>query len=199
MKNLSPIMKVHLGLMVVLLLFSFVGALVMFIGAGFNLDAYPAGTGTLVRLYGLVNLINALALGCGIVYLANGYAKRVAVYYKFFLLLVLVSSLLHIYLPGCASNIGSGRALFPLCQVIMALKVAVLALLVFAPDLGEQRTRILFFILVALDILYVLCVGDTDAFRAYRVISIMSKVAFDMTILLAILGKYADKDRRGTK
>lgn len=199
MQNLSKISKFQLTLMAVLLMFSLISAVLLFIGVGLDLSAAPEGTRGVISLYGIINLVDVVALACGIMYILNRYAKRVAMFYQAFLFLVLAQTLLHIYASGISSVIGLTGSIIPLTQVLMAVKVGILVLLVFAKDLGEKRTLVLVGIMMMLDVVCAVLTVNTTGVFFYRFITILSRLSFDVTILLSVLGKYADKERRGSR
>ena len=199
-KKLSPLMICDLVLMVLLLVFSLVCVVMIFGGLKPAPPQYSDSEKTAWYVYGAVNLVNLLALACGIVYICKGYSKQAAGYYKAFMFLLAVASIPNIIVNILISQ-GSSAILqsLPLSIAIMVFKAAILLLLVFWKDLGRRNTWILFFVLLILDIIYGFLFGDISGIRAFRVVTILSRLVTDGTIAIAIYGKFADKVRRGRK
>lgn len=198
-RNMSPVMKFHLGLSVALVVASLLGAILFLIGIGYDISDASAPVRHAAHLYALIQLINAVALGCSIIYLSSGYSKRAAIYYRYFLILLITVSLLHMITAGFVGAGNVGGPLVAFSQIIVAARIFVLCMLTFVPDLGKRNSWILFGLLVAFDLAYVLFFGSDGGIVVYRLFSTLSKLALDGTIGLAIRGKYADKAARGTR
>ena len=190
-KKFTPFILTHLVLMSVLAIMSIVGT-VQYFGAA------AAHTGSM-RTFGImiacVQIVNAIALAFGLIYLLRGYEKRVALYYKLFLASMVVACTL-----ACAANaLVSG---FTISILFMTLKIIVLLVLIIVKDIGERNTWILFMIMVAIDLVLgsgFLFPANLPGMTLYKSISALSRLLIDGTIGLAIRGKYADKASRGTK
>ena len=190
-KKLSPIQIFHLALMVLLFAFSIYSFFVLL-----GLAAGASGTDSLLyTLYGAYQATNAIAICCGVLYLLKGYGKGASRYYKAFLLLVLAGTIVGtVTLALAAGELGNA-----LPSIIMLTgKTIALIVLAFGNDLGKRNTWIAFGIIVALDVLLVFSLSN-NALPAQRIIGALSRLVLDGTIGLAIRGKYADKDARGTK
>lgn len=81
---------------------------------------------------------------------------------------------------------------------VLVVKTIALLVLVFVKDLGKRNTWIVFCILIFVDLVGGLSYLG-DAVVAQRLIATLSRLTMDGSIGLAIRGKYADKDARGTK
>ena len=199
-KKLSPLMICDLVLMVLLLAFSLV-CVVMILG---GLKPAPAQYTAPEKLgwtfYGIVNVVNLLALACGIIYICKGYSKQAAGFYKAFMFFLALASVPNIIVNVLLSQ-GANAILqsLPLSIAIMVFKAAILLIFVFWKDLGRRNTWIFFAVLLILDIIYGFLFSDISGIRAFRVVTILSRLVTDGTIAVAIYGKFADKVRRGRK
>ena len=211
-KKLSPLAIAHLVLMGALLLLnlSMIGLLLWdpaLQGAASDRSLLLNTAFSLV-LY----LANCLALGCGMLYTLRGYTKNAAVYYRTFLLLTAVSSLLYAVSTACyrsslepfdpAGTVSAGQYVVGLLLrsfPLMMAKAALLFILVLAPDLGRRYAWIAFGLLLALDLLFsLLSMGSVDL-ALILLLGVFTRLAMDGTVWLAIRGKYVDKERRGTQ
>lgn len=158
------------------------------------LISYFTGTAAPKTLDVLLHISNILALVSGMIYLWKGYSKSAAIYYKVFMLLTAVSSILlsTAFITGLGFNVGSA---------LLFVEFAILLLLTFAKDLGKRNTWILFGALVALTLVYGIVYLPRYFNYQFLVVltTILSKLVLLGTIAFAIRGKYADKDARGTK
>ena len=88
-------------------------------------------------------------------------------------------------------------------QIILhAIKIVLLLLLAFKKDLGRDKTWIIFYMVVAVDIaalVVMLIIMATGRFDFGSIIGVIAALVADATLGLAIQGKYADKASRGTK
>ena len=134
----------------------------------------------------LISLINILSLVCGIVYLLKGYSKDAAIFYKAFIVLAALYTS-----STVLTSLTSGVYYKAVLHVI---KVIIMLILVFGKNLGKRNTWILFSAIVLADVAVLL----TSLHNPAGIISQASQLLMDGTIGLAIRGKYADKDARGT-
>ena len=188
-KKLSPLMIAHLALMAVLACASLV-SIVVILAKGASAD-FRLYYGSFSAGIHIASILNIAALGCGMIYLLQGYSKKAAGCYKAFLALTAVFSVFNIYSSFVLRGIG-------LHVILLAVKVILLLLLAFGKDLGKRKTWIIFFLIVGIDV-FVMFTGKTQSVLAYRIVAYLSKLLMDGTIGLAIRGKYADKDARGTR
>lgn len=185
-KKLSVPAICHLILMAVLCVLSITSAVIVFSGntpSGFEVNQ------TTVMFYAVTHVINAVALGCGILYMLKGSGKNVAPLYKTFILLVTLGVVLR--LIGTLIDPGFGLRPALMIAVILALIV-----LTFVKNLGKQTTWIVFYILLALEIVLAIVTFDKA--------EVLSSIAGNLTRLvlagsigIAIHAKYADKAARG--
>ena len=156
--------------------------------------------GGYISIFAIFNLVNALAFICGIIYAWKGYTKQAAGYYKAFILLTMLAAVVLAVLNYMNQGFGTGT-------VLMIIRIIILAVLAFGKDLGKKRTWMLFWVLVAVDFLYSIisymfpgALDVTDnVMTVFRMESLFSRLIMDVTIALAIRGKYVDKEARGTK
>ncbi|MBR2067408.1 MAG: hypothetical protein IJ875_04010 [Solobacterium sp.] len=188
MKN-NQFMKLHLGLMCLLCLISIISAGIIFTGnipAGFDTSAPQFQT--TVTLYGLGHVLNAIALACGIYYIFKGSGKDVAMWYKAFVILVTLSFTLRLF----------GRMIHPglgLVAVLMLVIVILLLVLSFMKNLGEQRSWILYYALLALVFVVEVITFDTREVLS-SLVGNATRLVLIGTIGLALRDKYMDKAAR---
>ena len=86
--------------------------------------------------------------------------------------------------------------------ILYAIKIILLLLLAYKKDLGREKTWIIFYMVVAVDIaalVVMLIIIATGSFDFGSIIGVIAALVADATLWLAIHGKYADKASRGTK
>ena len=139
-----------------------------------------------------MHIANMCALICCIFYAWKGYKKEVAAYYKAFLLLAMVACILAITASVLFENVMPGI-------IFMGLKVLLLLILAFLKNMGKLNTLMIFFIMLLVDVIYAFIGVVPDGYMMLRVISVIANLLINATILLAIRGKYADKEERGAE
>ena len=198
MRKLTPLMTIHMILMIALVFFHLASTVVNIGVIGFSAEEINNTGRTIIRLRGFFNIINVAALVFGILYVWNQYSKSAARYYKAFLLLHIIQTLLLIGLDATSAttlDYFSAGAL-----ALLGMKVLFLMIVLFWRDFGESNTWKLFFILLVFDVAgSVLTIVSSTGSLAFRIGSSVSRLVLDGTIALAINGKYADKARRGTE
>jgi len=198
MRKLSPLMIVHLILMVALVGFHIVSTVQNIGVIGYSAEEINNTGRTIIRLRGVFDIANIVALVFGILYVLNQYSKNAARYYKAFLLLHIIQTLLLIGLDASSAktlDYFSAGAL-----ALLGMKVLFLLIVLFWKDFGESNTWKLFFILLFFDIAgSVLTIASSTGSLAFRIGGSISRLVLDGTIALAINGKYTDKARRGTE
>lgn len=196
----TALMFCHLAVMVLLMMVSIY--LVFSIVSGIvapQFRVYYDTFGSYIGIFAIWNFVNALALICGIIYLRRGYTKAAANYYKAFILLLMLASVVLAVLNYINQGLGSGT-------IMMLIKIIILAVLTFGRDLGKTKTWLLFTVLVILDILFgivsYMYPGSVEMtandLTGIRLAVLFSRLIMDLTIAFAIRGKYEDKDARGT-
>ena len=178
-QKLNSIMIIHMIMMVsiivvnVVVLMMYASQLKTWFGS-FSIGVY------------LISLINILSLVCGIVYLLKGYSKDAAIFYKAFIVLAAL------YTTSTVLTSLISNAYYK--AILHVIKVIIMLILVFGKNLGKRNTWILFCAMVIADVIVLLLSLRVPA----GIISQASQLLMDGTIGLAIRGKYADKDARGT-
>ncbi|MBQ6782362.1 MAG: hypothetical protein IJP62_14225 [Treponema sp.] len=195
MKKFSPFVICHLILMAVLFLAACF-AMSMYAG-GFKLAVEGRGL-TEVLLSGFTLLLILVLLAIGMLYLFNEYSKRAAIYYKVFLVLLLCVTTIAILLDVCFTELN---ALLIGKNIFYGAKIIVLFVLAFWKNLGKKKTVTLAFMLLAFDILaavlWLIHLASTGF--DFNIMGAVSAIVADVTVLLAVKGKYADKAERGSK
>ena len=194
MKKFSPIMIIHLTLMVLLVLLSLISAALVLTGTGID---SPDTMKNSMYLYGAENILTAAALVCGIIYLMKGYSKGAAGYYQAFFMLAFAAWLFSLWLT-IQTNAFLHYHLIAVSLTLSIVWAIAVLILAIGLNLGKRNTWILFIILLAADCIMPFLFPEASYFIQVRVVSIISKLALDVTIGLAIKGKYEDKERRGT-
>ena len=206
--KMTPLMICHLVLMVLFGL-SHIALLVLTVPALINGSLFEEDAQTL-RSYGIItagmSITSIAAICAGILYLVKGYRKAAAGFYKAFMVLAAISTV--VFLAGTlftvsayrldGSDTGSADPLYIAGACIMAIKCILLCVLAFAKDLGKKLTWMLFCVLLALDLVYGCFFISPNSLIAMRIIFVMSRLLLDGTIGLAIKGKYDDKAARNT-
>ena len=137
------------------------------------------------------SLCDMFAFICGYLYAKSDYSKQGAKWYKAFIGLTALSTLFHLHSLTHASGFG-------IPVYLLMASIVILLVLTFAPNLGKKNTWILFAVLFAIDLIYTPLVQIDNIDTTTAVISVLTRLVADGTIGLAIMGKYRDKDARGT-
>ena len=192
-KKSSPLKIAHLVLMIAMACGT-VGAAVNFIVGYHNASANTERLSNLMNVFLMAFILAMLVFGA--MYLMKGYAKQAANDYKAFMILHIIVCALTIYIDLSFYKVN---ALMIAISVANACKAVLLLILAFGKDLGRSRTWILFYILLALDIVKLVFaiinmanIGFDFSFMGY-----VTALIADGTIGLAIRGKYEDKSARG--
>ncbi len=194
MKKFSPLKLIHLILMIGLMLCSCFST-VMYLG-GFG----PVVAGidkSEAILNGCSTMAVTIMLLTGVIYLLHGYKKNAAVYYKTFILLLVLVNLMVIIMDVIYATM---TGIIIIKCLLYAIKIILLLLLAFKKDLGPKNTWIIFYIVVAVDIaafVVMLIIMAAGSFDNGNIIGVIAALIADVTLGLAIHGKYADKKSRG--
>ena len=193
-------MIVHFILMAILLILSIVSAVLIFAGVGFNYGALQSSNKLSIILFGVFNVVNAVALCFGIIYLLKGYTKKAAFFYKASLFSRIVATALCVVMMSFNFNVkGITLALIISIVVLLVLKGVIIAYMTFKKNLGKENTWKLFHVLVIVDVaLGVMFLFNQSVMILHVIVNIASRLALDGAIGLAVRGKYKDKDERGT-
>ena len=138
------------------------------------------------------SVVCLFALVFGLFYSLNSYQKDAAKYYKAFMCLYFISSLLS-FIASISG--GDTNLLIIIANVAILISVFVLA---FVKDLGEKKSNGFALTIFALNIIKMLIVVVT------KTVLLAIKVHFSNLILACIIcmfvsAKYKDKEIRGTK
>lgn len=194
MKKNSPLKILHLALMVILM-FGSSFATVMFFTRN---EAAVAGKGEMeVILNGCVTLVVVLMLITGILYLVHGYKKNAAVYYLAFILLLVLVNLFVVLIDVLYTQ---KTPLIIIKCILYSAKIIVLLIMAFGKNLGKKMTWTLLYVVVALDIagMIVMLIYMFQTGFDFALIGVFAAIVADVTMGLAIRGKYEDKESRGS-
>lgn len=152
------------------------------------------------RFLNLADILLMLVLLCmfiaGALHLLKGYDKQAAPYYKCFMLLNVISCVMTILIDLIFFEVN---IILILISVLNVCKIFLLLMLAFGKDLGEKKTLLFFYMLLAADGLkLVLAIADMmNIGFNLSFIEHLSTLIADGTIGLSITGKYENKRARG--
>ena len=194
MKKNSPLKILHLALMVILM-FGSSFATVMFFTRN---EAAVAGKGEMEAiLNGCSTMVVVLMLITGILYLVHGYKKNAAVYYLAFILLLVLVNLFVVLIDVLYTQ---KTPLIIIKCILYSAKIIVLLIMAFGKNLGKKMTWTLLYVVVALDIagMIVMLIYMFQNGFDFALIGVFAAIVADVTMGLAIRGKYEDKESRGS-
>lgn len=138
----------------------------------------------------IISVVHMFALAAGLYYLALGYEKDSAVFYRAFLVLYAVSNLVRLVFFQFRH-----AGVLPIAATVVTIIVTLV--LLFVKDLGKQYSWIAYVILLVAELLLLpnfLGSGTNTSL----LISKISDILLAGTLGLMLYGKYLDKDARGT-
>ena len=188
MNKKSPFMIAHVILTVALILLNAAGLFVFI----FQLNTAEGSEIVRILLNVFMMMMFMAMLIVGITYLLNNYGKHAAFFLKAFLLLqVIITDL----------SFGQIKSLVVAETVLYAFKILFLLALTFWKNLGKERSFVLFFSILVIDvvalilaIVYMSKIGLDFSLAGY-----VAAIIADGTTGLALRGKYKDKEARGTE
>ena len=139
----------------------------------------------------IISVVHMFVLAAGLYYLAFGYEKDSAIFYKAFMVLYALSNTIRLVF-----FVFRNAGFLPIAAT--AVTIIIVLVLAFAKDLGKKNSWIAYGILVTAELLLApkFMVAGVDS---SLVISKLSDLLIAVTAGLMINGKYIDKDSRGTK
>lgn len=179
----------HLVLMGLLFLVNVASAIIVLTGntpGGFAANG-EAGKTTLI-LYGIAHIVNALALACGFLYLIRGGGKNVAAWYKAFIIQVVVGISLRAI--GSILFPGFGAPACFMIGIIIGLLV-----LAFVPNLGKQKTWIIYTVIVTVEVCLAIVIFE-PAEALSSITGSITRLVLEGTLGILIFQKYNDKAAR---
>ena len=194
MKKNSPLKILHLALMVILMFCSSFSTVMFFT----RNEAAVAGKGEMeVILNGCSTMVVVLMLITGILYLVHGYKKNAAVYYLAFILLLGLVNVLVVLIDVLYTQ---KTPLIIIKCILYSAKSIVLLIMAFGKNLGKKMTWTLLYVVVALDIagMIVMLIYMFQNGFDFALIGVVAAIVADVTMGLAIRGKYEDKESRGS-
>lgn len=194
MKKNSPLKFIHLALMVILMFCSSFSTVMFFT----RNEAAVAGKGEMeVILNGCSTMVVVLMLITGILYLVHGYKKNAAVYYLAFILLLVLVNVLVVLIDVLYTQ--KTPLIISKC-ILYSAKSIVLLIMAFGKNLGKKMTWTLLYVVVALDIagMIVMLIYMFQNGFDFALMGVVAAIVADVTIGLAIRGKYQDKESRGS-
>ncbi len=194
MKKNSPLKILHLALMVILMFCSSFSTVMFFT----RNEAAVAGKGEMeVILNGCSTMVVVLMLITGILYLVHGYKKNAAVYYLAFILLLVLVNVLVVLIDVLYTQ---KTPLIIIKCILYSAKSIVLLIMAFGKNLGKKMTWTLLYVVVALDIagMIVMLIYMFQNGFDFALMGVVAAIVADVTIGLAIRGKYQDKESRGS-
>ncbi|HAC32434.1 MAG TPA: hypothetical protein DCF70_07405 [Treponema sp.] len=190
----SPIVICHLILMIALFLCA-TFATVMFLG-GFEF-AVEGKVRTDRLLTGFSTIMAMVMLIMGILYLFNEYSKQASFFYKAFLLIIVLITVLVMISDDISPDMNG--LILAKC-VLSGVKVIVLLLLAFWKNLGKKKSFILFSILISMDVasLILVLINMINTSFNFSLMGVITAIVADGTVGLGFRGKYIDKAERGS-
>ena len=191
--TLSKIQKVLLAIMAI-------ASIIMCILVVFTARALPdSGTEVPTYSFALTCLAFALAMIFGFIYANKGYSKEAHKYYKAMMCFYALSAFIPII---TAFSVFS----FNPVSIISIIKFVLLLIIGFGKDLGKKNTWIIFYIVLALELLFTPALDAVSAASStvvpisagYSIPAILSRLVIVGIFGLCVEAKYRDKDTRGT-
>lgn len=195
MKKLTTASIIHLVLMGLLSICDII-AIITFI---ICLSSAAPGTEKIGIWVNIVMMLTIMAMiASGVIYSLHNYEKSAANFYKAFLLLNVVVSLLTITIDVFFSKTD---ILTIFKSVVYGIKALLLLTLALWKDLGENKTWIIYCAIWFLDITVFMLVIIKMAMTSFDVslMSVLTALISDIVMGIAIRGKYLDKEARGSK
>lgn len=186
-KKYLPIKIVHLLLMVAAIVFCCLS--LTKIGTDTTLSSNP-GTRTVTYILEIIALIS------GVIYLAFGYKKNAAAYYKTFMVIMVITQAFMCYrqmITGVSEKVA----------ILNIIPFAMLVILATGKDLGKATSYVIAAIPLACRL--IILILDITTFgvmpnTGFTIIShAVSNVLLAGTAAFMVTGKYLDKAERGTK
>ena len=188
-KKLDAKIISHLVFMCLLFCVNIASAIIVLTGntpGGFAANG-EAGKTTLI-LYGIAHIVNAMALACGFLYLVRGGGKNVATWYKAFIVQVALGVTLRAV--GTILFPGFGPAACFMIAIVIGLLV-----LAFVPNLGKQKTWIIFTALKTTEVCLAIVIFE-PAEAVSSIVGSLTRLVLEGTLGILIFQKYDDKAAR---
>lgn len=184
-KKILPIKIIHALLMIAALVMSIMEfAKLGSIDSIYTASVFPA----------LCTITNILALIVGFIYLFKGYKKNANVYYKVFMGLCVLFSVLHMT--------AMSRFIMPYTETLVYMIAAImLVILAVGKDLGKRNTYIVFAIMMICRLIPLFTSLSSLQYFGEAGFGMLSQVISNIliagTVGFMVTGKYLDKDERG--
>ena len=180
---------IHLSILAAALIFCVVSMALLF--SGNTLYAQSEGAQRAI-----CDIFGILALISGGIYALKGYGKDAKFFYNAFFAMLVVATAVSILFDAMFFR---GGAVSVLLLITSCIKAVVFLLLTFLSDLGKEKARLSFFVVLAVDVVgVVLMLINIHAVGvAYTICACLARLLIAASIGLALRGKYADKDARG--
>jgi len=188
---------IQIVMMALVILFCLVSAVLVFRGMFNRTVMLVNEERTVVWFYVFINIFEAVAVGCAMVYFFRGASKFAAIHYKAFMLLLMASCFFDILISVRDIRL-TGDLIFWGELAFLVVKAIILLVLGVGLDHGKSDTQILFVILALSDIaLIVMSLGSEMDY--FSIMGIAARLMTDAILFFTIRAKYLDKARRGTK
>ena len=195
MRKLTPLMFIHLILMLILCLSSAFSTIMFFGGFG---PAVEGKCTTECLLNGILTSVVMVMMVMGVLYLLKGYRKNASGFYKAFLLLLVLLTFIVIIIDAIYAKMNVWIISKSILYVAKGLLLLCLALW---KDLGKKKTLRLFCTVLAIDIaeLILVVINIAGTGFDFSFVGVVAALIADGTIWLSVNGKYNDKKMRGSK
>lgn len=150
---------------------------------------------TIIKIDALLCIV---ALLCGLLYTLNGYKKSVANYYKAFMYLYSISSILSLgsSLSFAIADLGKFGIIMIITNAVILISVLVLA---FAKDFGEKKSSILSLLVLSLNVFKLLSDISIKGLTTPIISAGFGNLILACVSCVFVSAKYVDKASRGTK
>ena len=192
-KTLSKIQKVLLAVMAIVAIIVWIS--MIFTAKNFtDFDTKINGYN-----FALTSLVFALAMICGFIYANKGYSKEAHNYYKAMVCFYAFAD----FIPIITIFRVSG---FNFVTLIGIIKFILLLVLGFGKDLGKKNTWIIFYVVLALELLFSPALEVINPISStavpvssgFAIPTTLARLVITGILGLCIEAKYRDKDARGT-
>lgn len=188
-KKLSPSIICHLVLMGILFGLNIAIAIMVLSGnipGGFAVND-ENGKATLI-LDGIANIFNALALACGCLYLIRGGGKNMAIWYKAFIIQIAIGIALRMVAFSLFPGFGAP-------SIFMIFLVLGLLFLAFFPNLGKNRSMIIFAIIMTVEVCLAIVIFE-PAEAVSSIAGSFTRLVLEGTVGILLHQKFKDKAAR---
>lgn len=196
-KTFNTLSKIQKVLLVIMAIASIIVEILIVLKAR---DIADFGLKIINYNFALTNLVFAIAMICGFIYVNKGYSKQANGYYKAMMCFYAFSFLVPVVTLFRVSVISPD-------VLVAILKTVLLLILAFGKDLGKKNTWIIFYSFLVLEMIsgpMIALIPEQNGitpvfvFSGYSFSASIARLVIAGVLGLCIEAKYRDKDARGT-